>query len=143
MSNIPIVHVHGILGRYPEVEYKQTIDPMHLYDISCNIQVIHELKDRPNEFCNSDFQNANRLLRQASRVIFLGFGYHGDNIRRLGFFKAEDMESIELYGTTLGYTDFLLTKTFKDLASQGFDLSKIPYENLSCDNIFQVKVSLD
>jgi hypothetical protein len=46
LSELPIVHVHGILGSYPEVPYVATSDPEELLAISRRIQIIHEIERR-------------------------------------------------------------------------------------------------
>ena len=52
------------------------------------------------------FQDAHRILSNAKRIYFLGFGFHPDNVRRLGFFNeewtVERETSVQVSGTTLG-----------------------------------------
>ena len=102
LSRLPIVHVHGILGRYPEVPYVTSSDPAFLVEISQQIQIIHEIKDVSDGFCNGMFERANAMLGSAKRIIFLGFGFHSDNIRRFKFFTPESMADRHVRGTTYG-----------------------------------------
>jgi hypothetical protein len=89
LSKIPIVHVHGKLGRLPWEESRHSLVP---YDASTrpdklglmvgrggeNIKIIHESVEEDPEF-NEAFE----LLMVAERVYFLGFGFHETNLKRL------------------------------------------------------------
>jgi hypothetical protein len=50
LSELPIVHVHGILGSYPEVPYIASSYPGELLAISQQIQIIHEIEDVSDGF---------------------------------------------------------------------------------------------
>ncbi len=83
LQRIPIIHVHGILGAFPEIPYAKTNDVNSIRDISKSINIIHEIRETQNDFCNAEFRAAYHAITDASKVIFLGFGFHRDNIRRL------------------------------------------------------------
>jgi hypothetical protein len=89
---LKIVHLHGSLGQLP----RQTAQPEGLLaglsrdvarkygeteDIqkaAANIQIIHESLDE-----SPAYQSARHVLERADRVLFLGFGFHRTNVRRL------------------------------------------------------------
>jgi len=88
LKSIPIIHVHGTLGFLPwqgrppqesrSYEPKATAETVRI--AASHISVIFEAGTRLAEF-----ERARQELAKAHRVLFLGFGYHPDNLRRLGF----------------------------------------------------------
>lgn len=102
LSQIQIVHVHGSIGRYPDVPYRSETDPTKLVEISKQIRIIPEVKDQGEGFCTGEFQLAHRLLTEAERIFVLGFGFHPANIRRLKFFTPENIKGREIYCSTAG-----------------------------------------
>ena len=112
VRTIPIIHLHGQIGTLPwqnehsegrpyqskrnEIDLliknskligEKKIDGLPLTEaryfvnkqISGQIKIIHE-----NELDNDPaFKDAHRLLKDAERVYFLGFGYNDENLRRL------------------------------------------------------------
>lgn len=94
LSEIHIIHVHGSLGKLKWQEAKGipygTLDeytPLNrlkfntklALDASRQIKIITENRSNFEEF-----QSAFKLLSEAERIYFLGFGYHPTNIERLG-----------------------------------------------------------
>jgi len=85
LEEIPIIHVHGTLGRLPWqqfwgpiVNYGGDINFQKIRDASKTIKVIHEdISDDP------EFNQAYELMTAATRIYFLGFGYHPINLKRL------------------------------------------------------------
>lgn len=89
LNKIPIVHVHGKLGRFSWEKSHHSIVP---YDASShpdklglmvgrggeNIKIIHESIEGDPEF-----DEAYKLLEAAERIYFLGFGFHEINLKRL------------------------------------------------------------
>ena len=89
LNNIPIVHVHGKLGRFSWEKSRYSIVP---YDASTspdklglmvgrggeNIKIIHESIEE-----NPEFNEAFELLMAAEHIYFLGFGFHETNLKRL------------------------------------------------------------
>jgi hypothetical protein len=99
LAALKIVHPHGILGAYPEVPYSNAVMPKS-FDQRCEgIKIVHEFEGNENEFVSKEFENANALLEDAERIIFLGFGFHGDNISRLRFFEPAAFEGREVVST--------------------------------------------
>ena len=85
MSSIPLIHVHGKLGNLPWQgdnarpycsKYK---DVQELKLAANNIKIISEDKNS-----SSDFEYASEFILPGSLVYFLGFGFHNDNVERLG-----------------------------------------------------------
>ena len=112
VRTIPIIHLHGQIGTLPwqnehgeerpyqsksneielliknskligekKIDGTPLIEARHFVNehISSQIKIIHE-----NELDNDPaFKDAHRLLKDAERVYFLGFGYNDENLRRL------------------------------------------------------------
>jgi hypothetical protein len=99
LSSIPFIHPHGILGEYPAVPYTASLDRVSLSTIANKIKIIYQLAGNDDDFRNDAFKEANLALIQAERIVFLGFGFHDDNIRRFRFFSHEALEGKEVVGT--------------------------------------------
>jgi len=85
--SVEIVHVHGSLGAFPLPgspghAYAPNKDPKTIRDCADKIIVVGEAEDSASEF-----GRARELLGEAERVVFLGFGYHEESVRRLGIFN--------------------------------------------------------
>ena len=87
LKHIPIIHVHGQLGRLPHQaeeidhyrEFETNVDTATLALATNGVKVIYEedVKDNP------EYAEAHAAIRQAEQVVFLGFGYHDINVNRL------------------------------------------------------------
>jgi hypothetical protein len=83
LKSIPIVHLHGDLGEIdPRLPQSRnfgealTVDGLKL---CCErIKIIHESIEDDKEF-----KRAWKLLNDAERIYFVGFGYHQTNVERL------------------------------------------------------------
>jgi hypothetical protein len=98
VRSIPIVHLHGDLGKLPEIDgsgrpYEPTISSSILKQCASDIKIIHE--DVP---ANSQFVQAQKLIARASVICFLGFGFHPVNIKRIWVNKP-DAYPKTIYGT--------------------------------------------
>ncbi len=96
---IPIVHVYGQLGQYPPLAgegrpYDPTITPEIVAECVSGIRIVHEAEDE------AAFVVAHKLLTGASRICFLGFGYHENNLRRLRFDKLKKGKAV--FGSAMG-----------------------------------------
>ena len=85
LKRIPIIHLHGSLGdklwKPPLASYRAyqpDLTPAWVMEAANHIKIIHEVNP------GGEFDNAMKLLYQAAEVIFLGFGFLPDNVRRLG-----------------------------------------------------------
>lgn len=83
-NSIPIIHVHGMLGKYPDTPYA---DKQRLYERSQDMKIVSETNGDTVEF-----RLASKLLNEAERVVVLGFGFADENVKRLNFFKPTGME---------------------------------------------------
>jgi hypothetical protein len=88
LDKFPIVHVHGSLGALPWqsgtpdpsrlVPYDSEGDAAYVRRGAENIRIIPETMTDTEEFVQ-----ARDLISKASRLLFLGFGYHRTNMERL------------------------------------------------------------
>ncbi len=81
LAQLPIEHVHGIMGDIKLTHYSQVASPNEIMKISECIQVISEVEAEGND----SFKRARQYVLDAECVYFLGFGFNDDNIKRLGF----------------------------------------------------------
>lgn len=88
LNKLPIVHVYGSLGELPwqsgtpdqsrSVPYDSEGTAVYIRRGAENIKIIPEITRDTDEFVQ-----ARNLISKASRLLFLGFGYHPTNISRL------------------------------------------------------------
>lgn len=112
------LHVHGSLGPIrlfaqnrcaPSVVCPTTRTP-RIAEISKSartLKIIHEAVDDSPEF-----RKARGIISKADRLYFLGFGFHSDNMRRLGFpirtqksNGGNDSHRLRVFTTRRGYTE--------------------------------------
>lgn len=138
LSELPIVHVHGIMGAYPKLPYIASSNPEELLAISQQIQIIHEIEDVSDGFCNKMFEKANAMLKTAKRIFFLGFGFHQDNVRRFRFFSPESMEGRLVKATTNNMSPIEVADMVKRLEPHGFPSEVHGWTNGNdCNNFFR------
>ncbi|MBS0630517.1 MAG: hypothetical protein JSS11_01280 [Verrucomicrobia bacterium] len=84
LSNLKIIHLHGSLcrlpwqvGEGPARDYGDTNGDA-LITSANNIKIIHEQNEGTEVF-----KQAHAALNRAARIVFLGFGFHATNVRRL------------------------------------------------------------
>lgn len=110
MEFVRILHVHGSIGRLKwqaGTSFVQSYDhctkSQHLREMSKGIKIIHEDLDETPEFLK-----AREWLELGERIIFLGFGYHPENLRRLGLlsnsFREMPLQGKTVWGTFYGWT---------------------------------------
>jgi hypothetical protein len=143
LKQIPIFHVHGILGDYPKIPYDKTTDIKTLEVISRQIQIIHELTDQKNGFCNSMFEQSHEVLMNAERIYFLGFGFHPDNISRLRFFTPKNTVNKSILGTLMGMGPIEMKNIYRRLTPLGITTNCFPNPGLECNNFFSYIGPLD
>jgi hypothetical protein len=120
IRNISFLHLYGSLGLLPEQGSDSTIaservwttpfgasdnDPNSavafrstaLQSAENSIQIVH---DSQNE---TSFQSAEKILKAAEQVVFLGFAFGRENVSRLKLLQSVS-PSIPLYCTTYGMT---------------------------------------
>lgn len=136
LAKLPIVHVHGILGSFPEVPYVASSDLEELLAISRQIQIIHEIKDVSDGFCNGMFEQANTMLKAAERIFFLGFGFHSDNVRRFRFFTPDSMVGRLVKATTAGMGPVEVASLAKRMEPYGFPEVNLWTNGNQCNQYF-------
>ncbi len=99
-KHIPIIHLHGTLGElYGEGEdireYKSDLSIKNLEIAERNIQIVHDVDSE-----ESQYKKAHDVLRDATNVVFLGFGYFRKNVERLRLHES----SAKIWGTCKGFT---------------------------------------
>ena len=140
LSSIPIIHLHGQIGNLPWQDketfrgYGDTDDDYQIKLSSDGIKIIHEADAAKDEA----FISARKLIKDAEQIYFLGFGYHPDNIARLGIADI-DIEGRNVYGTCMGYTNREAEDTMvrcgkkidlKQPGSQHFSILQFMRENI-------------
>jgi hypothetical protein len=80
LGRLPILHVHGMLGAYPDVPYQAKRTTVELLLGAAGISMVHDKHLDEAEA----FVQARELIEKASSVVFLGFGYDDRSLRRLG-----------------------------------------------------------
>ena len=76
---LPILHVHGSLGEYEGV-FGESASETYFTAAAGSIRVVHEADTE-----DVGFIQAREWISAAQRVVFVGFGYHDANMRKLGF----------------------------------------------------------
>lgn len=99
VRTIPIIHLHGDLGKLPVLDgsgrpFEPTVSPSILKQCASNIKIIHE-----DVSANSQFVKAQELIKSTSVICFLGFGFHPVNIKRIW---AEKSGSVFMRRTIYG-----------------------------------------
>jgi hypothetical protein len=100
---IPLIHLHGYLGLLPWQgkngrPYERVINAETLKICMDNIKIVHEdVAER-----DAEFQKAKQLMRDATRVYFLGFGYAATNMERL---DVATLDATKTWGTGIGISD--------------------------------------
>ncbi|HHT9159473.1 MAG TPA: hypothetical protein ACFYEH_06380 [Candidatus Brocadiaceae bacterium] len=131
LKTIPIVHVHGQLGHLPYVgtnvlEYNLKSDNLNAEIVkksAGNILIIHEIDE-----ITEDFKIAHKLIEAANKVVFIGFGYHPTNMKRLIKQKiGGPILASKFFGTAFDLSEgdkITIKETFKDLNSSPIHLGR-------------------
>lgn len=128
MSSIEIQHLHGSLGEIPygDIEEIQSKRFSKLKKVSENIDIIYEVN------LNQIFRNLRNEILTAEHVVFLGFGFHPDNMRRIGLKEIEYDNIPEFYASTYLMED----AEVNTLISRHIDFIYQKYENDPLENAF-------
>lgn len=100
LSHIPIVHLHGQLGKYSHNgldgrQYTPATTGEGITRAIDGIRIICE----PEVDSDDCFREAHNLLDVAERVVFIGFGYHPTNLARL---RLRPRKGRQIFGTCYG-----------------------------------------
>lgn len=142
LAALNIVHVHGILGAYPETCYKAECTQPELLEISRQIQIIHEIQDNQGGFCNAAFEQGHELLSNAERIFFLGFGFHPDNIRRFNFFTPDNLTGKFIKSTCQGWDGLNYENLKKRLKKMGVEGEPL-HQGTDCLSFFSYQAHLE
>ena len=89
LKNIPIIHLHGSLGNIRFGNIVQLNNYDYLEQVASNIKIISEVDSDEN------FEMVKNDIISAKNVFFLGFGFHPDNMKRLGFIRRTELKHIQ------------------------------------------------
>lgn len=109
LSQIPVIHLHGSLGRLPWQDKEPGTGPVREYvpdakgkgainAASKAIQILDEVEAVPSR----QFQRAHKCLLKAKHIYVLGFGYDPENVKRLK--PPEGQIRAPVQGTCLGFS---------------------------------------
>lgn len=136
LERIPIIHVHGELGSYPDIPYERVHDLRKIEKISQSIQIIQDLSDTIGSFCSPRFEKAHNYINQAARVVFMGFGFHTDNVRRLEIIWSE-FKNREVRGTMTMMSPAQIGRTKRQISEFGLTDSVLTVEHDDCNSFFR------
>lgn len=108
LNSLDIIHVHGTLGELaPPADdgrpYSPDLDAGAIRTAAEQIIVVGEAADETEAF-----EHAKGKLRKAERIVFLGFGFHSESVRRLAEFNKrgdEHWDYVRVGGTCSGIPD--------------------------------------
>jgi hypothetical protein len=125
LRHIPIIHLHGSLGRLRSQEgvgaersYHDLVDTESLNVAREGIKIIHESLDDGRD---KDFERAKEILKWAQQIYCLGFGYGATNMKRLGLKELDKKASGTGYGLTDAETAYVRALTDSNVNPEGFD----------------------
>lgn len=130
LKSLNIVHVHGQLGDLPLLgantrNYDTVRTKTSIEQAAAQIRIIHEGIDADED---EQFVRAQKLIRKAKRVFFLGFGYHPVNLSRLNINDSK----ATFYGTAMGLS------LHERAAIQHITLDRISHTNLHDTDIISL-----
>lgn len=104
LNNFPLLHVHGHLGNYiannGKPDFGNKITKERFIAARSGIQIVHE-----NKGDTSEFRKAQKLIKQADRVLLIGFGFHSQNMTKLGLIERNQFNALggfKVFGTHKG-----------------------------------------
>lgn len=110
-SNFTVIHPHGSLGKIwtssEDENYRAYVPTHEDEEVIKAAKTVRLITDDIHVDEEPDFLEARRLILEAPRVHFIGFGYNTDNMRRLGFYGKEvsDFKDDKIFGTVSGISD--------------------------------------
>jgi hypothetical protein len=98
LKAIPIIHLHGSLGDLPWQAangrpYSSELSKQAIQARIDGIKIIHEDITDGRDL---DFEYAKKLMQDADRIVFLGFGFNQTNAERLATFRRKNREPVPL-----------------------------------------------
>jgi len=130
LTAIPIVHVYGHLGPLPAIAglgrgFGVGVNGKTVRAAASGIKIIHEGET------TETFERAHELLRSATRICFIGFGYDETNLDRL--LEPPPNGAARVEGSALGLTEGEIQLVVNRFRNKGFPapvLSSHPAEAL-------------
>lgn len=120
LSNIPIIHVYGKLASLPwegesGLPYDFDVSNLESYDGFHTHLYINEAYNqikimKYNEIISTEFREAFRNLEFATRIFFLGFGYHEMNLNRL---NLNNVLTDNIFGTAYKWGNSEINRKIK------------------------------
>jgi len=155
LKKIPIIHFYGKLGLLPwekynpddySREYSPIITAQYLRKSSKTLKIIYD----KIQLEDVEIKEARKLLKLARKIYFLGFGYHKDNLDRLGI---KSLTGISTYSTssnsyqtsptrTIEGTSFILSQQLKDSIPKTYKI-KFPNHNWDINAWFENRIRLE
>jgi hypothetical protein len=128
LLNLPIIHIHGKIGE-PIYSTKVALGRKYLPidsidDLNTAVRGMMLISEAQPK--NVLYEEAHKLIENADSIVFLGFGYHQDNMDRLEV-GARSKQNANILCTTLGLTDsqehFYIRKKLSPhpVTTNGFD----------------------
>jgi len=114
LRNMPLIHLHGTLGKLPEQQLAHAEKPipfgatddgdtayksLAIRAAMLGTKIIHEIAED-----DQTFLTVRHFLQGAEQVVFLGFSFNADNVRHLGTYAAIG-DKAHVYGTTYQMTE--------------------------------------
>jgi hypothetical protein len=98
LNKIPFVHVHGSFGEVPGTgpDSRQYGDKSEMFRATARMHVVSD-----DIAASGVLRKCNELLRAATHVVFLGFGYDRVNMERLSLGR---FQQAKYWGTAFGLT---------------------------------------
>jgi len=111
-ESLPIVHLHGELGKYPEFADVKHNDkripygfsPLTFGAIRLASESIRNVHDKIDLDADPAFQQAYRLISQAESIFFMGFRYDERNVKKLRL-KQFLKKQAKIFGSGLDLTE--------------------------------------
>jgi hypothetical protein len=106
LLNVPIIHIHGKIGEpilFAEAAGGRKYLPIDSKD-DLNTAVSGMMLISEAQPKNVLYEEAHKVIANADSIVFLGFGYHQDNMDRLEV-GARSKQNANILCTTLGLTD--------------------------------------
>lgn len=144
LKPISIVHVHGSLGKLPWQDSGESLT--YGFNMFANAEcqkyvgyAAERIVILGNADSNSpEFNAAKKHIREARYVFCLGFGYHPENMNRIGIYRTDNESKIggEIFGTCYGLSvakingvKSSLNTNHGQMSDQRFDISAFMEES--------------
>jgi hypothetical protein len=99
LARLPIIHLHGQLGSYPQVPYVPNRSSDEIEQAAQSLSMIYD----HHVGTSTEFERARQSLKEATDLLFLGFGYDKRSLERLGV--LDNSFRCNIYGTSFGMSE--------------------------------------